>query len=96
MRRGISHSRRFGATTEAYQLALLRHWFWMRKPDAGFLLTDFPATMLQAQVFDEWLEARNEALDQVIPMAQSALWVVEHYRDLGLLPEESPEHASLQ
>jgi len=40
-------------------LALLRKWFWARKPDAGFLLEGFPATLLQALVFDEWLEARG-------------------------------------
>src|SRR5262245_5394234 len=43
---------------EATLLALMRRWFFARKPDAGFVLTDFPATLLQAKVFDEWLEAR--------------------------------------
>ena len=28
-------------------LALLRRWFWARKPDAGFALTGFPTTLLQ-------------------------------------------------
>lgn len=68
-------------------LAALRRWFWTRKPDAGFVLTDFPATLLQALVFDEWLEARDEQLDAVL-VAQattSTTAVVEHYRQLGLL-----------
>jgi len=33
-------------------LALLRRWFFARKPDAGFVLTDFPATLLHAKVFE--------------------------------------------
>jgi len=70
--------------------ALLRKWFWARKPDAGFILYDFPATLLQALIFDEWLDARNESLD--------AVWVgqdfdlssqlVEHYRNHGLLTQK--------
>lgn len=68
-------------------LALLRRWFFARKPDAGFVLTDFPATLLQAKVFDEWLETRGEALCAVLagPGAPAAL--VEHYGTLGLLRE---------
>ena len=68
-------------------LALLRRWFWARKPDAGFVLTGFPATLLQAKVFDEWLDARNEALDAVAAPAPEAVSpeVLDHYCDLGLL-----------
>ena len=69
-------------------LALLRRWFWARKPDAGFALTGFPATLLQAKVFDEWLDARDESLDGVIvdeSIASSP--VAEHYHTLGLLIE---------
>jgi adenylate kinase len=69
-------------------LALMRRWFWTRKPDAGYALTGFPATLLQAMVFDEWIEARAETLHGVIvgdePSARS---VVEHYRTLGLAIE---------
>src|SRR5665213_3877821 len=54
-----------GAGDEMAILALLRRWFFARKPDAGFVLTDFPATLLQAKVFDEWLEARSESLGGV-------------------------------
>ncbi len=76
------------AAEEAATLALMRRWFFARKPDAGFVLTDFPATLLQAQVFDEWLETRNETLHSVI-FAESGSFaaVVEHYRTLGLLME---------
>ncbi len=69
-------------------LALMRRWFWTRKPDAGFVLTDFPATLLQAKVFDEWLDARDESIDAVIEGADSrdtaARLVLNHYREHGL------------
>lgn len=68
-------------------LALMRRWFFARKPDAGFVLTDFPATLLQAKVFDEWLEARDEALNAVVAGTGSDETVVEHYRTLGLIHE---------
>jgi len=69
-------------------LALMRRWFWSRKPDAGFALTGFPATLLQAKVFDEWLEARDEALHGVIVGDEApASSVVEHYRTYGLVIE---------
>ena len=71
---------------EANKLALMRRWFFARKPDAGFVLTDFPATLLQALVLDEWLEARDEALSAVIVAGPgSSGSVVQHYRTLGLL-----------
>jgi adenylate kinase len=72
-------------------LAILRKWFWARKPDAGFLLEGFPATLLHARMFDEWLEAREEALTGCLwagPAANPA--VLEHYRTLGLLLEPGP------
>lgn len=72
---------------EATLLALMRRWFFARKPDAGFVLTDFPATLLQAKVFDEWLEARDEALNAVVAGPGSDESLVEHYRTLGLLME---------
>ena len=83
-------SRRPGSAgmDEAITLARLRRWFFARKPDAGFVLTDFPATLLQAKVFDEWLDARDEALSAVIRVAPGSHEpVVEHYRTLGLLME---------
>lgn len=70
--------------TEAAIIALVRRWFFARKPDAGFVLTDFPATLLQAKVFDEWLEARCEALDGVFAGSGAPRAVLEHYETLGL------------
>jgi adenylate kinase len=63
----------------------MRRWFFSRKPDAGFVLTDFPATLLQAKVFEEWLETRNEGLDAVLAAPDAPVAVVEYYRSLGLL-----------
>jgi len=84
-------SRRPGSTVadEAPLLASLRKWFFTRKPDAGFVLTDFPATLLQAKVFDEWLDARDENLNGVLAGVGSSEAVVQHYRTLGLIIEES-------
>jgi adenylate kinase len=70
--------------TDETVLAPLRRWFFARKPDAGFVLTDFPATLLQAQVFDEWLDARDESL-QAVFASEVSQPVAEHYRTLGLL-----------
>jgi len=67
-------------------LALLRRWFWARKPDAGFALSGFPATLLQAKVLDEWLDARDENLDGVVVGETiSPDPVAGHYRTLGLV-----------
>jgi len=87
MRRGISRSHGPAGGNEASFLALMRRWFFARKPDAGFVLTDFPATLLQAKVLDEWLNVRCEEINAVVagPGAQQPL--VEHYRTLGLLLE---------
>ena len=82
----ISRRPASAAAEEAATLALMRRWFFARKPDAGFVLTDFPATLLQAKVFDEWLEASDEALSAVMVAGPgSNESVVEHYRTLGLL-----------
>lgn len=85
---GISRRPVSAAAEEAATLALMRRWFFARKPDAGFVLTDFPATLLQAKVFDEWLDARDEALKGVI-IAGGAGPVGHHYRTLGLTLEAS-------
>ena len=77
---------RGSAALDQLTLALLRKWFWARKPDAGFLLEGFPATLLQALVFDEWLEARGENLTGCFALDPlSADTVVTHYRTCGLL-----------
>ncbi|MFA6962654.1 MAG: nucleoside monophosphate kinase [Opitutaceae bacterium] len=74
--------------TDETMIALVRRWFWARKPDAGFALAGFPATLLQAKVFDEWLDARDENINGVIAASDSNESVVEHYRTLGLLLED--------
>ena len=90
----ISRRTASAAAEEGHRLALMRRWFFARKPDAGFLLTEFPATLLQAKVFDEWLDARDESLHAVFAGAAAPDFVVEHYRTLGLLAEEDrPAHA---
>jgi len=77
---------RGSAVPDHLHLAVLRKWFWARKPDAGFLLQGFPATLLQALVFDEWLEARGETLSAVfLPGPAPADPVARHYRTQGLL-----------
>ena len=88
MRSEISRRSGSAATDEMTTLARLRRWFFTRKPDAGFVLTDFPATLLQARVFDEWLESRDEALNAAFHVGFSSdESVVQHYRTLGLLVE---------
>ncbi len=83
----ISRRTASAAAEEAHLLARMRRWFFARKPDAGFVLTEFPATLLQAKVFDEWLDARNEALNAVFAAPGAGESVIEHYRTLGLLHE---------
>ena len=89
MRRGISRSPGPADGNEASTLALLRRWFFSRKPDAGFVLTDFPATLLQAKVFDEWLDARGEEIDAAVAGSGDPGPVAGHYRTLGLLHDEA-------
>jgi len=85
---------RGSAVPDQLHLALLRKWFWARKPDAGFLLEGFPATLLQALVFDEWLEARGETLTGCFALDPlSAEPVVTHYRTSGLLRGALPAAA---
>ncbi|HVW21865.1 MAG TPA: adenylate kinase [Opitutaceae bacterium] len=68
-------------------LAQMRRWFFARKPDAGFVLTDFPATLLQAKVLDEWLDARGECLSGVAAGPGAPGELADHYRGLGLLAD---------
>jgi adenylate kinase len=77
---------RGSAVPDRIHLALLRKWFWARKPDAGFLLEGFPATLLQALVFDEWLEARGETLTACFTASSAPADVVTYYRTQGLAP----------
>jgi adenylate kinase len=84
MRREISRPASHGSRSSEAILTALRRWFWTRKPDAGFLLTEFPATLLQALVFDEWLDTRCEALDAMLVAPDAPTEVLEHYCNLGL------------
>jgi len=77
---------------EAAVLAPIRRWFFARKPDAGFVLTGFPATLLQAKVFDEWLEVRGETLSAVLAGPDVSESVAAHYRTLGLLTGAAVPH----
>jgi adenylate kinase len=75
---------RGSAVRERIHLALLRKWFWARKPDAGFFLENFPATLLQALVLDEWLEARGENLTACFATPSASADVYTHYRTQGV------------
>ena len=88
-------SRRPGspAMEEEAIIAVMRKWFFTRKPDAGFVLTDFPATLLQALVFDEWLEARGENLTAVFASETTSVDLVTYYRTQGLTPVSLPAAA---
>lgn len=68
-------------------VALVRRWFMARKPDAGFALTGFPATLLQARILDEWLDARDESLEAVIAITPASARgeLADYYRLHGLL-----------
>lgn len=70
-------------------VALARRWFMARKPDAGFALQGFPATMLQARILDEWLDSRDESLDAVLALTPASARgeLAEYYRLHGLLVE---------
>ncbi len=76
------------AAPDQVLLAILRQWFWARKPDAGFLLEGYPATLLQAKVLDDWIDARGETLTGVLAAGRpDSDPVVAHYRTQGLLCE---------
>jgi adenylate kinase len=68
-------------------IAVMRRWFMARKPDAGFALQGFPATLLQAHIFDEWLDVRDESLNAVVHLksATTQVEIIEYYRTYGLL-----------
>jgi adenylate kinase len=83
-RAGLAFSRGL-ATPDQTVFAVMRKWFWGRKPDAGFLLEGFPATLLQAKMIDEWLETRGETLTAVIATPSAPADVISHYRTQGML-----------
>ncbi len=88
------HAIRRGTTVPADTIvALARRWFMARKPDAGFALQGFPATLLQARILDEWLDSRDESLDVVIALSPASARgeLADYYRLHGLLVEnEAP------
>ena len=71
-------------------LAVLRRWYFSRRAESGFQLLGFPRNVLQALVFDEWLETRGETIDACVwfssgsecPPATAA-----YYRCRGILFE---------
>lgn len=84
---GISRSAPAGPSVgKGDPVAAMRRWFWSRKPDAGFLLQGFPATLLQAMILDEWLAARDEALEAILlgDDRASGSDVAGHYRRMGV------------
>jgi len=77
------------AASDNAAFGLVRKWFWSRKPDAGFVLWDFPATLLQALMLDEWLDVRQENLDAVFQIEGISLLtpLSTHYCNHGLLQQ---------
>ncbi len=75
------------AMLEETLLSVMKRWFWTRKPDAGFALTGFPATLLQAKIFDEWLDSRGEILDGIVTAGPKENPIIDYYRTLGLLTQ---------
>ena len=78
-------------------VALVRRWFMARKPDAGFALTGFPATLLQARILDEWLDARDESLDGVMAISHALPQgeLLDYYRTYGLLLQTESASATV-
>lgn len=93
------HAQRRGTPVPAETIvAIARRWFMARKPDAGFALQGFPATLLQARILDEWLDARDESLDGVLASAPADMAgdIADYYRTHGLLAESESAEAALR
>jgi hypothetical protein len=52
-------------------LAGVRHQFWSRKAQRGFVLAGFPANLAQALVLETWLDERDEALTAAVWLDQT-------------------------
>ena len=75
-------------------LAIMRRWFWSRRNHRGFVLTGFPASVVQAMVFDQWLDERDESLTACLwldetgtstaPTEVGENGVGSYYRERGL------------
>jgi len=73
-----------GAADDAIALRCAR-WFFARKPDAGFVLSDFPATLAPSPSVDEWARGpRLEALTPVLAPRTARHPAAEPYRTLRL------------
>jgi hypothetical protein len=82
------------STRRSSPLASLHRWFFQRRPDSGFILSGFPATLTEAMVLDEWLEARGETLDVCLFPADvstpALTGVVRHYTLQGVAWHSTP------
>jgi adenylate kinase len=85
-------------------LAIWRRWFWSSKVNRGFVLEGFPSNVSQAQVLDEWLEAREQTVDIVFVIDASKAsdeidfpWktLSDYYRNQGTLVEVVSKEALL-
>jgi adenylate kinase len=85
-------------------LAIWRRWFWSSKVNKGFVLEGFPSNALQAQVLDEWLEAREQTIDIVFVIDAteapdetdfSCKTLYDYYRNQGTLVEVVSKEALL-
>ena len=90
--------------TDDAMLAVMRRWYWSRKSNRGFVLSGFPATVIQAMVFDQWLDERDEALTACLWLDETGTSsaaasvnnrrVAAHYQERGLLFHLQPGVAS--
>lgn len=82
--------------TDETVLAIMRRWFWSRRNNRGFVLLGFPTSVVQALVFDQWLDERDESLTACLWLDETGTSqalnavnilhpVAAYYRDRGLL-----------
>ena len=81
--REISPRSGFTGVPKAATFAFVRRWLAARKPDAGFVFTDVPATLLQALMFDARRDGREENLSVVCAFLRSNEPGVLHYCTTG-------------
>ena len=86
MRSEISRRPAHAVADEVNAVASGRSANFARKPDAG-VLTDDPATLLQVNVFDDLLAARDENPKRFPACFGSSDSVVVHHRSLILVRE---------
>jgi adenylate kinase len=90
--------------TDETMLAVMRRWFWSRKNHRGFVLSGFPASVVQAMVFDQWLDERDDSLTACLKLDETGTstalneagenHVAAYYRDRGLLFQIADEGSS--